>query len=104
MIMNKRAAHERVLYEEIILNQKDDISVSIQRLLVPLTIDIHRDEYEMLFNYESVFQNLGFLFEGFGGNTINLEGVPHFFKSENIEEYFKGILADLIENGSQKPP
>ena len=60
MIMNKRAAHERVLYEEITLNQKDDISVSIQRLLVPLTIDIHRDEYEMLFNYESVFQNLGF--------------------------------------------
>ena len=99
MIMNKRAAHERVLYEEITLNQKDDINVPIQRLLVPLTIDIHRDEYEMLFNFETAFHNLGFLFEGFGGNTIKLEGVPHFFKSENIEEYFKGILVDLVENG-----
>ena len=99
MIMNKRAAHERVLYEEITLNQKDDINVPIQRLLVPLTIDIHRDEYEMLFNFETAFHNLGFLFEGFGGNTIKLEGVPHFFKSENIEEYFTGILVDLVENG-----
>lgn len=99
MIMNKRAAHERVLYEEITLNQKGDINVPIQRLLVPLTIDIHRDEYEMLFNFETAFHNLGFLFEGFGGNTIKLEGVPHFFKSENIEEYFKGILVDLVENG-----
>ena len=99
MIMNKRAAHERVLYEEITLNQKDDINVPIQRLLVPLTIDIHRDEYEVLFNFETAFHNLGFLFEGFGGNTIKLEGVPHFFKSENIEEYFKGILVDLVENG-----
>ena len=99
MIMNKRAAHERVLYEEITLNQKDDINVPIQRLLVPLTIDIHRDEYEMLFNFETAFHNLGFMFEGFGGNTIKLEGVPYFFKSENIEEYFKGILVDLVENG-----
>lgn len=99
IIMSKRSAHERVLYEKIIKNLEGDKNPEIQRLLVPLTLDLHTDEFEVLFRYELNFQKLGFIYEEFGGNTIKLESVPGFLEVGNIEKFFRNILTEAIENG-----
>ena len=99
MIMSKRSAHERVLYESALNEFKAEKLMPIQKLLVPISLDLESDEFEFIFSYEDKLKNLGFIFEKFGGNTIKLDGVPAFFKTKSIEVCFRSIVSRMLDGG-----
>ena len=99
MIMSKRSAHERVLYEQALKKIEDDGKVPMQSLLVPISMNFKPDEFEFIFKNENKFKNLGFVFERFGSNTIKLDGVPSYFESTNIEECFISIVSRMFGGG-----
>ena len=99
MIMSKRSAHERVLYEQALKKINVEGKVPIQKLLVPVSMDFKPDEFEFIFKNEDKFKNLGFVIEKFGGNTIKLEGVPAYFETTSIEDCFISIVTSMIGGG-----
>ena len=99
MIMSKRSAHERVLYEQALKKINVEGKVPIQKLLVPVSMDFKPDEFEFIFKNEDKFKNLGFVIEKFGGNTIKLEGVPAYLETTSIEDCFISIVTSMIGGG-----
>lgn len=78
ILIDQHAAHERVLYEELLEKRKEGErgSPPAQTLLVPVRIAVSESENARLEEDVDYFQKLGFDFEPFGGNSIALRTVP----------------------------
>ncbi|MFQ6103209.1 MAG: DNA mismatch repair endonuclease MutL [Candidatus Glassbacteria bacterium] len=97
-VVDQHAAHERIIYEELIeAFQKGN--VDSQRLLFPLTIYLSHQEEMVLEEYGSLLNKFGFLVEPFGDNTYLLRAVPSVNPGYDIESSIHSILSDLSEKG-----
>ena len=78
ILIDQHAAHERILYEELLLawDEKEDRPRTGQTLLMPLRIDVNAQELALLQEEAAYFSWLGFDYEPFGGNSIALRTVP----------------------------
>ncbi len=78
ILIDQHAAHERILYEELLLawEDKKDKPRTGQTLLLPLRIDVNAQELALLQEEAEYFSWLGFEYEPFGGNSIALRTVP----------------------------
>ena len=89
-IIDKHAAHERILYEKL----KSGAKISgAQNLLLPLTITLTYEETDTLNNNKSYFENIGFTFEEFGTNTFILRTCPMGIEDGQAQD----IFCDLVE-------
>ncbi|MFC1613776.1 hypothetical protein ACFL5K_00595, partial [Gemmatimonadota bacterium] len=98
LIIDQHAAHERILYEQILSGMfKGDLST--QRLLFPLTIELSPEEHSAALEYKSVLAQAGFEIEEFGGRTIVVRSAPALKGIGSPEEYFSRMLHDLVDEG-----
>ena len=95
VLIDQHAAHERVRYEEL-MDQFENQKKSIQPLLVPIQLEFSADEILLIEENKSVFDDLGFEIEPFGGKTFIVNAVPSFFSKEDIDTVMKGVLDDII--------
>ena len=74
-MIDQHAAHERVLFEEIVAraNASDPES---QHLLVPETFELAPGQEEALVKVADQLAQMGFTLEEFGPRTILVRGVP----------------------------
>lgn len=72
ILIDKHAAHERLLYEEF----KRTSVVSRQVLLDPVTLTLPKDEYAAALEKEDILRKLGFLTENFGEGCIMIREIP----------------------------
>ncbi|WP_347159783.1 DNA mismatch repair endonuclease MutL [Pontibacter chitinilyticus] len=92
MIVDQQAAQERILYEKYVATLQKK-SVTSQALLFPQTIDLPPADAALIKELTAEFQDMGFQFEDFGGNTIILNGIPADIHAPNEKE----LLEELIE-------
>lgn len=71
-LIDQHAAHERVLYEQIRANYKDNLKNNSQITLIPEIINLTHKEFEFVNENLEMFQNIGFELEPFGENTIKV--------------------------------
>lgn len=95
-MIDQHAAHEKVLYEKIVKNLKEDSIVS-QNLVIPIIITVSAKEEAVLKQYETYFSVLGFEIEAFGGNEYALRSVPVELFGKQEKEMFLDILDELSE-------
>ncbi|HZK18756.1 MAG TPA: hypothetical protein VFD15_05520, partial [Clostridia bacterium] len=95
-IVDQHAAHERVLYEQILDKMKKG-SYASQMLATPLTLDLSKGQTEMLYKHIIIFREAGFIIEEFGEQSILIRGMPDIGKNFNPENVIMDIL-DYIEN------
>lgn len=79
ILIDQHAAHERILYEELLARREDangDRRLPGQLLLTPLRIEVTGQELALLDESTFYFEDLGFDYEHFGGHTIALRAVP----------------------------
>ena len=74
-IIDQHVAHERVLFERV-MERLTAGRARIQRLLVPMVLDLAPAAHETLVGRAAELARLGFEFESFGGNAINVTAVP----------------------------
>ncbi|MBQ7646472.1 MAG: DNA mismatch repair endonuclease MutL [Clostridia bacterium] len=92
MIIDKHAAHERILYEQL----KDKKSVVIQELLTGVTVELGRDETETVLENASYLADYGFITERFGDTSVIVRSVPvSIYKAENIEDVIREFARTL---------
>lgn len=97
MLIDQRAAYERILYEKYYNNVKNKNSFT-QQLLFPKTLDLHPSDFQLVMEIQDEIKALGFSFEEFGQNTIKITGVPPEVQEENEKEIFEGLVHQFKTN------
>jgi DNA mismatch repair protein MutL len=92
ILIDQHAAHERILYEAF-SSRSADRQPSVQRLLVPETIELGFREAGILENLIPDLNELGLEVEPFGGNTFVVKSVPGLL----AERAVKPLLAEIVE-------
>lgn len=97
--IDKHAAHERILYEKIKKDYKDN---SIQALIEPITVSLSGQQLATAEEFLSEFEKIGFLAESFGPSDFALRGVPFslsHLSTKVLGEIFIRTLDDLMQGG-----
>ncbi len=99
LLIDQHAAHERILFEEIMESFESGQGVG-QRLLFPLTLRLTSAEYEQVRELSGLFRRAGFEVEGFGGETIIVHGVPQPHPYFDPERSLREMIEELT-HGSE---
>ncbi|MGD9857895.1 MAG: DNA mismatch repair endonuclease MutL, partial [Planctomycetaceae bacterium] len=98
-VIDQHALHERILYERL-RNRVLAGEVEVQRLLVPVTVELTAREAAMLEEHREMLQEIGLLIEQFGGNTVVLGGLPTLMRRASPEELVRAVVDLLEERGA----
>ena len=90
--IDKHAAHERLLYNE--LKQTDH--TDSQWLLAPQTVTLGRDELAALTAADEELRAAGFEVEDFGGSSLLVRAVPMSLSGANIADVLQEIAGGLL--------
>ena len=99
MIIDQQSAHERVLFEKYMLQLKGSPGTS-QQSLFPQAITFGASDFALVMEMEQEIRTLGFRFETFGKNTIQVSGIPTE-TSGNEKELFEGVVEQFKRNQSE---
>lgn len=97
-LIDKHAAHERILFEKLKANQE---AISSQMLLTPIPCQLNPDAVAILITNKDLLEQLGFEIDEFGDNTVLLRQIPMDLSPEDAAEAAEAIAADLM-NGRKE--
>ena len=98
-LIDKHAAHERILFEKLKANQE---AISSQILLTPVPVRLRADAAAELLNNTALLAELGFEVEEFGDNTVLLRQIPMDLSPEAAVETAESLAADLLTGRREK--
>ena len=97
-IIDKHAAHERILFEKLKANQE---TISSQALLTPLQVNLHADQAAILLDNTELLSTLGFEIEEFGAGTVLVRQIPMDIAQQQAADTLEAMAADL-QNGRRE--
>ena len=97
-LIDKHAAHERILFEKLKANQE---AISSQVLLTPVTLRLSPEAVAILLDNSSLLEELGFEVQEFGENTLAIRQIPMDLDSAQAIDALETIAADLL-NGRKE--
>ncbi len=100
VLLDQHAAHERVLYEQMLRRVQSEGSAPSQRLLLPETIELSPKDASFLRENLPVLARLGVGLSEFGERTFLLDGLPAFVKSANPRRFALELVDELRAAGS----
>jgi DNA mismatch repair protein MutL len=95
-LVDQHAAHERVLYEEM-LSERARAQVAAQQLLEPATAELTPAQTAVLEAEAETLAEIGFDVEPFGGTTYRLRAVPEILLRTDPATALADILGELAE-------
>ena len=98
VLMEIRAAHERVLFEDL-RRQLAAGTVPAQALLIPLTVQLTPRDFALAREFADPLRRLGFGIEEFGANTVKMETLPSTLDHSDPAAFLSGLLDDLAHAG-----
>ena len=101
-IIDQHAAHERIYYEKYQRAYKE-AGIQCQSLIAPIVINLSPSEKIMVMDNTSIFENLGYILEDFGGGAIALRAVPVIFGNPDPKELFQEVISSF-EGGEKELP
>lgn len=103
LIVDQHAAHEKVKYERLV-KMLQDKEVSSQLISPPVILSLTGRENNLMQEYRSHFEELGFEIEEFGEDAYALRSMPVDLYGCNEKELFMEILDELSENPMKGTP
>ena len=96
VIIDQHAAHERLVYEKLKEQVKDN-KIEVQALLVPEILELSEPEILVLIEYKDNLSKYGLKLNQFGINSIAVQEIPAILNSENIKKLIFDILDELTD-------
>jgi len=93
-LIDQHAAHERVLFEKILV-QRAQRQIEIQGLLEPVSLELTPKQEEVLKKKGELLGEFGFSLEPFGGRSYLLKAVPAIMREGNLAETVGELLDSL---------
>ena len=97
-LIDKHAAHERILFEKLKANQEE---ISSQMLLTPVACDLLADEAAIILENSEMLQELGFEVQEFGDSTVLMRRIPMDLTVEDAKDTLT-MLANDLQNGRRQ--
>ena len=93
-IVDQHTAHERVLYEEILLRIERQ-TVNSQQLLFPVQLELSPTQLAVFIEAVELFNRSGFVVNEFGGRTVNIEAVPAVMSKKAPDKMLLKVIDDF---------
>ena len=100
-LIDKHAAHERILYNRLKESQE---GLEKQYLLSAAAVTLSRAEHEAVLEHLDTLSRLGFEAEDFGGNSVTLRAVPAVAAASGPKEIFLEAVSSLAEMRRKELP
>jgi DNA mismatch repair protein MutL len=97
--MDQHAAHERVLYEEL-MEKFNSSGVISQRVIEPIAVRLMPGESQIIAENLKFLADMGFELEDMYDNNIAIRSVPYIFGQPADGAFFAEILDKLADNSS----
>lgn len=97
LIIDKHAAHERILFEDLKANMYRAESSS-QILMLPIEVMLMSDEIQCLEQYRSEIEAVGFAFES-ARNTVFVTEIPTGVETEDVAG-FLSVISERLRDGT----
>ena len=99
VLMDQHAAHERVLYEQL-LEQMERKQTASQKLLLPETVELTAPDAAFLREQVETLSRLGVGISVFGERTFLLDALPPFTKVKDAKGFLLTLIDELKAVGS----
>ena len=96
-LIDKHAAHERILFEKLRANPRDIVS---QSFLSPIPVRLRADAAAQLLNKGQLMEELGFELEEFGENTVLVRRMPMDIAEGDVADTLMEMADDLLSGRS----
>ncbi len=97
-IIDQHALHERILYEEISARISGE-GLSMQKLLIPMTVDLGPAAEAALAEAAPVMLRFGVEVEPFGPGSLAVHGIPPFLPDGEVEGFVRDVADELSGMG-----
>ncbi len=101
VLMDPRAAHERVLFERLTQACRAGTSPQVQALLLPETLTLTPRDAERVRKQLALFQSIGFGVSDFGGNSFLVDALPAMLEGVSAGPLIREMVSALEEAGSR---
>ena len=99
LIIDKHAAHERIIFEQLKKNMYSQ-ELSSQFLMLPIDVMLMSDEVAVIEEYRQELEAVGFEFST-SRNTVSVTALPVGIEQDAVADMF-AVVADRIKNGTGK--
>lgn len=100
-LMDKHAAHERIIYENIRCISND---LPRQTLLAPISVNLSKAEYDAALSNGEVLSKFGFCVEDFGKNSVLLSEIPMILNAKDCREVLLELLTNILQQKKELSP
>ena len=96
-LVDQHAAHERVLFEKLML-QYDKRDIPSQALLEPISVTLPPAQTTLLEEQLELLNRFGFQVESFGPNTFKVRAIPTLFSGSDAASAMRALVEDFEED------
>ena len=101
LVIDKHAAHERIIFEELNKNRKKDGRVSYQSLILPLTVLMNPEELNALSEFKVDIESVGFEYS-VNEKSVDIYSIPDAISVKDAESLIVDMASDLV-SGAANP-
>ena len=94
-LIDQHAAHERILYDRLVLTHND---IPAQQLLIPLYVTLQPEDVELLEQHHDAFYKLGVDITTAGENSVRIASLPSDIRNEDAEDFIREIAQYLRDH------
>lgn len=94
-LVDKHAAHERMLFNELV---KNDSKRSTQMLLTPITVTLSKEEYSSVLDNLDMLMQTGLAVEDFGYSVVIVRECPMEISADEVADVVAELAGYLVEN------
>ncbi|MDD2261682.1 MAG: DNA mismatch repair endonuclease MutL [Clostridia bacterium] len=100
-VIDQHAAHEKIYFEQL-KEEYEDRSIVSQQLMIPIELVITSSEMQFIEDHEDIIKLFGFDFTQFGKNSILIREIPTTLAECNIEDAFRTMIDDMVNDKKDK--
>ena len=101
VLLDQHAAHERILFEQMMIRIESNVAAPSQKLLLPETIELPPRDAQFLREQLAVLTKLGVGLSEFGERTFLLDALPPFVKVPDTRRFVFDLVDELRVAGRE---
>jgi len=94
VLLEPRSAHERIIYERLLAKEE---GIETQGLLVPVLLELDAHDVDVLMRNKEHFDDAGFNLESFGGQTVQVGGMPSFLSMKETRAFVTELVDSIVD-------
>jgi DNA mismatch repair protein MutL len=100
VLMDQHAAHERVLFEQLLQRLESGASAPSQRLLLPETVELPPKDAEFVRQNQDTLSRMGIGLNEFGDRTFLLDSLPPIVRDGTPKQFVLSLIDELRSAGT----